>query len=54
MVRVVEGKFKGVVGRVVKYKAQQRVGMIIDGLLSIATAYVPNAFLEKIEEASEL
>lgn len=50
MVRVVEGKFKGVVGRVVKYKAQQRVGMIINGLVSIATAYVPNAFLERIEE----
>ena len=53
MVRVVEGKFKGVIGRVVKYKAQQRVGMIIDGLVSIATAYVPDAFLEKIEEKEE-
>ena len=53
MVRVVEGKFKGVVGRVVKYKAQQRVGMIIDGLVSVATAYVPDAFLEKIEEGED-
>lgn len=53
MVRVVEGKFKGVIGRVVKYKAQQRVGMIINGLVSIATAYVPDAFLERIEEKEE-
>ena len=53
MVRVVEGKFKGVVGRVVKYKAQQRVGMIIDGLVSVATAYVPDAFLERIEEGED-
>ena len=53
MVRVVGGKFAGVIGRVVKYKAQQRVGMIIDGLVSIATAYVPDAFLERIEEKEE-
>ena len=53
MVRVVEGKFKGVVGRVVKYKAQQRVGMIIDGLVSVATAYVPDAFLVRIEEGED-
>lgn len=53
LVRVVEGRFAGVVGRVVKYKAQQRVGMIIDGLVSIATAYVPDAFLERIEEVND-
>lgn len=51
MARVIEGKFAGVVGRVVRYKAQQRVGIIIDGLMTVATAYIPDAFLEKIEES---
>lgn len=52
--RVKEGPFAGVVGRVVKYKAQQRVGIIIDGLGSVATSYIPEAFLERIgEEAKE-
>lgn len=48
MARVVDGKFKGVVGRVVRYKGQQRVGIIIDGLLSVATAYIPEAFLQRL------
>lgn len=48
--RVVEGPFAGVVGRVVKYKAQQRVGIVIAGLGSVATSYVPEAFLERIGE----
>lgn len=46
MVRIIDGKFKGVVGRVARYQGQQRVGIVIDGLLTIATAYVPTAFLE--------
>lgn len=45
-VRVIDGAFKGVVGKVARYHGQQRVAVIIDGLLSIASAYVPNAFLE--------
>ena len=48
MARVIDGKFKGVVGRVVRYKGQQRVGIIINGLLSVATAYIPEAFLERL------
>ncbi|MGN0282074.1 MAG: UpxY family transcription antiterminator [Prevotella sp.] len=47
-VRIVEGEFKGVVGKVARYKGQQRVGVIIDGLLTIATAYVPRAFIREI------
>ena len=51
MARVIGGRFAGVVGRIVRYKGQQRVGMVIDGLLSVATAYIPEAFLERIEES---
>lgn len=48
-VRVSDGDFAGVEGRVARFQGQQRVGIIIEGLLTIATAYVPNAFLEIIE-----
>ena len=44
-VRVIDGVFTGVIGKVARYHGQQRVAIIIDGLLSIASAYVPSAFL---------
>lgn len=44
-VRVVEGPFKGVQGVVARYKGQQRVGIVINGLLTAATTYIPSAFL---------
>ena len=45
-VRIIDGKFKGVVGVVARYHSQQRVGIVIDGLLTMCTAYVPSAFIE--------
>lgn len=45
---VKEGNFKGVTGIVARYHGQQRVGLIINGLLTAITAYVPTAFLERI------
>ena len=45
-VRIIDGKFKGVVGVVARYHSQQRVGIIIDGLLTVCTAFVPSAFIE--------
>ncbi len=48
-VRVVKGPFSGVVGRVARFKGQQRVGVVIDGLLTAVTAYVPSAFIEETE-----
>lgn len=50
LVRVIKGPFSGVEGRVARFKGQQRVGVVIEGLLTVATAYVPNAYLEVIEE----
>ena len=49
LVRIIEGKFKGVTGIVARYQSQQRVGIIIEGLLTVCTAYVPSTFLQKIE-----
>ena len=45
-VRIIDGIFKGVIGKIARYHGQQRVAIIIDGLLTIASAYVPSAFLE--------
>lgn len=49
LVRITNGKFKGVIGKVAKYKGQLRVGIVVDGLLTAATAYVPRGFLEEIK-----
>lgn len=49
-VRIVEGKFKGVTGIVARYQEQQRVGIVIDGLLTMVTAYIPNAFIEVVKK----
>ena len=48
LVRVIDGAFKGVTGRVARWHGQQRVAVIVDGLVTVCTAYVPSAFLEKV------
>lgn len=50
LVRVIDGKFKGVIGRVARVGGQQTVVVEIEGLCLIATAYVPSAFLEYKKE----
>ena len=47
-VRVIEGKFAGVEGRVARVAGQQRVIVELDGICLIATAYIPSAFLMRI------
>ena len=48
LVKVIDGAFKGVTGRVARWHGQQRVAVIVDGLVTMCTAYVPSAFLEKM------
>lgn len=48
IVGVIGGPFVGVEGRVARYMGQQRVGIIIDKLLTVITAYVPNMFLKRL------
>lgn len=48
LVRITQGKFAGVVGRVARYKGQQRVGIVIEGTFTLATAYVPSGAVEVI------
>ena len=43
---VTDGDFKGVIGKVARFCKQLRVAVIIDGFLTIATAYVPRGYLK--------
>ena len=49
LVRVTEGCFKGVVGKVARIHSQQRVVVTIPGVISFATTYIPKAYLEPVE-----
>ena len=48
LVKVTDGAFKGVIGRVARWQGQQRVGVVIDDLVTVVTAYVPSAFLKTL------
>lgn len=48
LVKVIDGAFKGVIGRVARWQGQQRVGVVVDELVTVVTAYIPNAFLMSI------
>ena len=48
LVKIVDGAFKGVVGKVARWQGQQRVGVVVDDLVTVVTAYVPSAFFRKI------
>ena len=45
LVKVTDGAFKGVIGRVARWQGQQRVGVVVDDLITVVTAYIPSAFL---------
>ena len=49
IVKVIDGEFKGVIGKVARIAGQQRVVVEISGLCLVATAYIPNGFLETIQ-----
>ena len=48
-VRVVDGLFRGVEGRVARVSGQQRVVLSLSKIGLISTAYIPTAFIEKVE-----
>lgn len=50
LVLVTEGEFKGVIGKVARVAGQQRVIIKLTNLCLIATAYIPSAFLKRLEE----
>jgi len=48
LVKVAEGPFKGVEGRVARISGQQRVVISLSNIGLISTAYIPTAFIQKI------
>lgn len=48
-VRITQGAFAGIEGNVKRVKGQQRVIVSLPHLFAIATAYIPTAFMEKME-----
>lgn len=50
LVKVIEGPFTGVEGRVARVAGQQRVILTLSEVGLISTAYVPTAFIRKIEQ----
>ena len=49
LVRVVKGEFEGFMGIVARHKGQQRVGIVVNNLLTVMTAYVPSAYCEILD-----
>ena len=50
LVKVIDGNFKGVEGKVARVAGQQRVVLSITNIGLISTAYVPTAFIQKIPQ----
>jgi len=48
-VRVIKGDFAGIEGELVRIKGHKRVVVRLEGLFSLATTYIPSAYLEKIK-----
>jgi len=49
LVKVVDGPFKGVEGKVARVSGQQRVVISLSQIGLISTAYIPTAFLQKVD-----
>lgn len=49
-VRIIDGEFKGIEGRVARVSGQQRVVVELSGLCLLATAYIPSAFLQELSD----
>lgn len=47
-VRVTEGVFKGAEGYIRRIKGNRRLIVSIEGVVAVATTYIPGSFLEKI------
>ena len=53
-VKVIEGDFKGFIGRVIRLKGQTRVGINLKGVGLVSTSFIPKYYLEHIIENIEL
>lgn len=53
LVRIIDGPFTGVVGRVGRAAGLQRVFVVLEGLCNVATAYIPNDFISPLDVTQE-
>ncbi len=47
-VRVIDGPFKGAEGYIKRIKGNRRLVVAIEGIVAVATAYIPSCYLEKV------
>ena len=47
VVKIVDGRFAGLEGFVCRIKGQSRIGIVVNGVGTIFTAYIPKGMLEK-------
>lgn len=47
-VRVIKGNFAGIEGELIRIKGHKRVVVRLEGIFSLATTYIPGAYLERI------
>ena len=52
-VRVVRGAFMGIEGELVRIKGHKRVVVRLEGVFSLVTTYIPEEYLERVEEKSK-
>ena len=48
-VRVIDGPFKGAEGYIRRIKGKRRLIVAISGVCAVATSFIPNCFLQKLE-----
>lgn len=48
-VRVIDGDFKGAEGYIKRIKGNRRLVVVIEGLVAVATTYIPSCYLQKVE-----
>lgn len=48
-VRIIEGPFAGVEGEIFRIKKNKKVVITLEGFLAVAIAFVPSAFLERVD-----
>lgn len=48
-VRVIDGRFKGLVGEIKRINGDHRLVVAVEGICCVATSYIPRCFLEKLD-----